>query len=119
MVNWRKVVKGKTDKLQPCLLHFVYYKIHKYWGCSVQCDVCSQYCFIIHKKVVQRISSKNSLTRRRFLLSFYFSSCISFYGFSEKMDVSQTYHGNHFTKYVNQASVLYVLDLHSDNETHY
>ena len=34
------------------------------------------------------------------------------------MDVSQTYHGNHFTKYVNQASVLYVLDLHSDNETH-
>lgn len=48
---------------------------------------------------------------------FFLSSCISFYGFSEKMDVSQTYHGNHFTKYVNQASMLYVLDLHSDNET--
>lgn len=51
-----------------------------------------------------------------FFLSFFLHS---FYGFSEKMDVSQTYHGNHFTKYVNQASMLYVLDLHSDNETHY
>ena len=98
--------------MMNCVTSSIYYRfLCKVNYNFVKCKIVfknSRIC-IIYRKVVNRVIPKGSHHKEN-IFSFFSFFLLSLY---EKMDVSWTYCGNHFTIYVNQTIMLYLLSLYN------
>ena len=70
------------------------------------------HCSIIQRKIVKGVNPERSHHKEK--LSLLFSFLFFLLYLCEKMDVSWTCWGNHFTMWINQTILLYALNLHKD-----
>lgn len=94
--NWKPIIfsRKQTESLDYCMLfgHWIYWEKNKVWNIYFIWFLYFNMISLICNKCINKFSQKKI----------------------DKMDVSWTYYGKHFTMYVNQTIMLYSSNLCTD-----